>query len=100
MSSSGCSSGGARPSRPLRSSSSVIRSVVGSYDDHSSYHTQTGWGQQEHKAVGGFPSIGSVVSKLKGGRGEAPAFVSTMGMGLIFHGVIEAFQAYGVIAKP
>lgn len=27
-------------------------------------------------------------------------FVSTMGMGLIFHGVIEAFQAYGVIAKP
>lgn len=27
-------------------------------------------------------------------------FVSAMGMGLIFHGVIEAFQAYGVIAKP
>lgn len=24
-------------------------------------------------------------------------FVSTMGMGLIFHGVIEAFQAYGVL---
>jgi multiple antibiotic resistance protein len=27
-------------------------------------------------------------------------FVSTMGMGLIFHGVIEAFQKYGVISRP
>jgi multiple antibiotic resistance protein len=26
-------------------------------------------------------------------------FVSTMGMGLIFHGVIEAFQTYGVLSK-
>ena len=25
-------------------------------------------------------------------------FVSTMGMGLIFHGVIEAFQSYGLVA--
>jgi multiple antibiotic resistance protein len=25
-------------------------------------------------------------------------FVSTMGMGLIFHGVIEAFQTYGIIS--
>jgi multiple antibiotic resistance protein len=24
-------------------------------------------------------------------------FVSTIGMGLIFHGVIEAFQIYGII---
>jgi small neutral amino acid transporter SnatA (MarC family) len=27
-------------------------------------------------------------------------FVSTMGMGLIFHGVIEALQEYGVMTKP
>jgi multiple antibiotic resistance protein len=27
-------------------------------------------------------------------------FVSTMGMGLIFHGVIEALQEYGVMIKP
>jgi multiple antibiotic resistance protein len=27
-------------------------------------------------------------------------FVSTMGMGLIFHGVIEAFQTYGVMRGP
>ena len=27
-------------------------------------------------------------------------FVSTMGMGLIFHGLIEAFQTYGVIKGP
>lgn len=27
-------------------------------------------------------------------------FVSTMGMGLIFHGVIEAFQSYGLMTKP
>jgi multiple antibiotic resistance protein len=26
-------------------------------------------------------------------------FVSTIGMGLIFHGVIEAFQTYGVLSK-
>ncbi|HEY6364251.1 MAG TPA: MarC family protein [Candidatus Binatia bacterium] len=27
-------------------------------------------------------------------------FVSTIGMGLIFHGVIEAFQTYGVLSRP
>jgi multiple antibiotic resistance protein len=26
-------------------------------------------------------------------------FVSAMGMGLIFHGVIEACQSYGIIAR-
>jgi multiple antibiotic resistance protein len=27
-------------------------------------------------------------------------FVSTMGMGLIFHGVIEALQEYGALTRP
>ena len=27
-------------------------------------------------------------------------FVSAMGMGLIFHGVIEALHSYGLMAKP
>ncbi|HUE71053.1 MAG TPA: DUF1501 domain-containing protein [Pirellulaceae bacterium] len=44
----------------------IIRSLVGMFDDHSNYHTQTGWGHNELANVGGRPSIGSVVSKLQG----------------------------------
>lgn len=58
----------------------VIRSVVGTYDDHNVYHTQAGYRQSDLKPVGGWPSIGSVVSKLKGPTATgAPSFVSTMG---------------------
>jgi hypothetical protein len=44
----------------------IIRSLVGMFDDHSNFHTQTGWGRSELRNVGGRPSIGSVVSKLQG----------------------------------
>ena len=58
----------------------VVRSIIGSYDDHNSYHTQAGYRQSDLKPVGGWPSIGSVVAKLKGATETgAPAFVSTMG---------------------
>lgn len=58
----------------------VLRSIVGTYDDHNSYHTQAGYRESDLKPVGGWPSIGSVVSKLKGPTETgAPSFVSTMG---------------------
>ena len=57
----------------------IVRSIVGTYDDHSPVHTLSGFGQNELKSVGGHPPLGSVVAKLQGGKGEAPAFVSLMG---------------------
>ncbi len=57
----------------------IIRSVVGTYGDHSNYHTESGYGMKELQAVGGHPSIGSVVAKLQGSSGEAPPFVSLQG---------------------
>ena len=58
----------------------VCRSVVGTYDDHNSYHTQAGYKETDLKPVGGWPSIGSVIAKLKGAtESGAPAFVSQMG---------------------
>ena len=55
----------------------VIRSLVGMYDDHSNFHTQTGWGRNELRNVGGRPSIGSVIAKLQGPAGEgAPPYVA------------------------
>jgi hypothetical protein len=44
----------------------IIRSLVGMIDDHSNFHTQTGWSRNELRNVGGRPSIGSVVSKVLG----------------------------------
>jgi hypothetical protein len=57
----------------------VIRSIVGTYPDHSSVHTLTGYDNKDIKAVGGRPPLGSVVAKLQGGRDSAPPFVSLMG---------------------
>jgi hypothetical protein len=57
----------------------VIRSLVGTYPDHSSVHTLTGYGEKELSSVGGHPPLGSVVAKLQGGNNTAPPFVSLMG---------------------
>lgn len=57
----------------------VLRSVIGTYDDHSFFHTQTGYFREDLKAVGGWPALGSVLSRLGAGNGEAPPFVSFMG---------------------
>lgn len=55
----------------------VIRSLVGSYDDHSNFHTQTGYGRNDLRNVGGRPSIGSVVSRLQGPSGTgSPPYVA------------------------
>src|SRR5687767_11770448 len=58
---------------------SIVRSIVGSVDKHSPIHTQTGWDEDDLKAVGGHPSLGAVVSKLQGSHQGAPPFVSLMG---------------------
>jgi hypothetical protein len=57
----------------------IVRSIVGTYDNHSSFHTQTGFDEKDLKSVGGRPALGSVVAKMQGGKGAAPAFVSLMG---------------------
>jgi len=58
----------------------VLRSLVGMLDDHSNFHTQTGYGRNDLRNVGGRPSIGSVVAKLLGPTGNgAPPFISYNG---------------------
>jgi Protein of unknown function (DUF1501) len=55
----------------------VIRSVVGMVDDHSNFHTHTGFDRRNLSNAGGRPALGSVVAKVQGpGFGGAPAFVS------------------------
>lgn len=55
----------------------IIRSLVGMFDDHSNHHTQTGYGRNDLKNVGGRPSIGSVVSRLLGPTGSgAPPYIA------------------------
>lgn len=58
----------------------VIRSVVGMLDDHSDFHTQTGFRRDDLRNVGGRPSIGSVLAKVLGPSGSgAPPFISYNG---------------------
>ncbi|MDX1944045.1 MAG: DUF1501 domain-containing protein [Pirellulaceae bacterium] len=55
----------------------IIRSLSGMFDDHSNFHTQTGFGRNDLRNAGGRPSIGSVVSKLLGPTGSgAPTYVA------------------------
>lgn len=55
----------------------IIRSLVGMFDDHSNFHTNTGYGRNDLRNVGGRPSIGSVVSKILGPSGSgAPAYIA------------------------
>ncbi|MEX2214906.1 MAG: DUF1501 domain-containing protein [Phycisphaeraceae bacterium] len=58
----------------------VVRSIVGTVDDHSSFHTNSGFAQRDLKSVGGRPALGSVIAKMKGNTASgAPSFVSMMG---------------------
>jgi Protein of unknown function (DUF1501) len=55
----------------------IIRSLSGMFDDHSNFHTQTGFGRDSLRNIGGRPSIGSVVSKLLGPTGSgAPCYIA------------------------
>jgi hypothetical protein len=44
----------------------VIRSVVGATDRHDAFQCMTGWTVKDLASLGGRPSLGSVVAKLKG----------------------------------
>lgn len=44
----------------------VIRSVVGCSGSHDAYQCMSGWGRNENQSIGGRPSIGSVLAKLRG----------------------------------
>jgi hypothetical protein len=44
----------------------IIRSVVGAFGGHDAFQCVTGWDPKELKAMGGHPSLGSVVAKLQG----------------------------------
>ncbi len=58
----------------------IIRSLVGMVDDHSNFHTHTGYPRRDLQNVGGRPALGSVVTKLLGPSGSgAPPFISFNG---------------------
>jgi len=56
----------------------VIRSVT-SVDEHSDCLVMTGYPERDNRTAG-HPSFGSVVSKLRGGTGDVPPFVSLRGL--------------------
>ncbi len=58
----------------------IIRSLVGMENDHSNFHTHTGYSRRDLQNVGGRPALGSVVTKLLGPSGSgAPPFISYNG---------------------
>ena len=75
----------------------IIRSVVGMYDDHSNYHTQTGYGRNDLRNIGGRPSIGSVVMKLLGPTPSgAPPYIAYNQAPIGYLGPIaKAYQPQG-----
>lgn len=55
----------------------VIRSLIGMVDDHSNFHTQTGYPRSDLRNIGGRPGIGSVVARLMGPTGSgAPPYIA------------------------
>ncbi len=55
---------------------SIIRSLVGAKNRHDAFQCLTGW-LKENQPTGGWPSLGSVVSKLRGSVSSGtPPFVS------------------------
>ncbi len=55
----------------------AIRSVVGCVDNHDGYQCLSGWPRNKDVAIGGRPSIGAVLSKLRGPvTASVPPFVA------------------------
>jgi hypothetical protein len=55
----------------------VIRSLIGMQDDHSNFHTQTGFPRNDLRNIGGRPSLGTVVTKLMGNTSSgAPSHIA------------------------
>jgi hypothetical protein len=58
----------------------IIRSLTGFRDEHSSWHTETGWSENDLRNLGGHPSLGAVVAKLQGAtNGSIPSFIDLNG---------------------
>jgi hypothetical protein len=58
----------------------AIRSVVGAKGGHDAFQCQSGWDQRSLRSLGGRPSIGAVLAKLKGSIDPAvPPFVGLAG---------------------
>lgn len=54
----------------------IVRSVVGTADEHSAFHCLTGWASKGFQPAGGWPSLGAVVSKVQGStQPGVPPFV-------------------------
>ncbi|MDZ4851755.1 MAG: DUF1501 domain-containing protein [Pirellulaceae bacterium] len=54
----------------------VIRSIIGCKDRHDSFQCMSGWLQEDLRSIGGRPSIGASVTKLRGQVDPSvPAFV-------------------------
>lgn len=58
---------------------SIIRSIADTHNSHSSFHVMTGRSKKGMQPVGGWPSLGSVVSKVHGSRLGTPAYVDLGG---------------------
>ncbi len=60
----------------LMHKSVVIRSVVGCRDRHDSYQCMSGWLNDDMKALGGRPSVGSAAAKMLGScDSSVPAYI-------------------------
>lgn len=58
----------------------IIRSLVGNHGDHDGYQCLSGWPRQALSGQGGYPSIGSVLSKVAGPIDRAiPASIGLCG---------------------
>ena len=57
----------------------IIRSVTGMENHHRPFEVMTGRPMDEPQPVGGWPSMGSVVSKLQGPRRGTPGFINLGG---------------------
>jgi Protein of unknown function (DUF1501) len=54
----------------------AIRTIVGAGGDHYAYQCQTGWTRRERQPQGGYPCLGSVLSKVYGPiEPSVPAYV-------------------------
>ncbi len=61
----------------------VVRSVVGAEDRHDSHQCMTGWRFNSLRTIGGRPSIGSVLSRVKGPVDlSVPPFVGLANVGV------------------
>jgi hypothetical protein len=58
----------------------IIRSLTGLNNEHSPSQTESGWKEFDLKSIGGHPSLGCVVAKVKGPtNGPVPTFVDLSG---------------------